>query len=257
KFQMSGTWVYRRGTIFLPLQFVFAGMDGSHVIHASMGNLTGAMGFPNGPIPGAGGVTATGSAPATLRVPAHRFVEDAMALIPLPAISQTISTSFGVDAPYVAARLAPGGGPGSFTWCPRDPACVAGGGMRSTDPPRGAGSRNGRVIYRAGANRFGGAMQLGLRRGGTNSVVFHRSPFQVAHIAWGGAGPTLRSLFLGGLGSADAPLMRTEILGGGFATQPTMVPPPFVPIRYPGPKVTTMFGTTLEGSGPVYYFRAP
>src|SRR5215471_12120977 len=82
KFQMSGTWIYREGGVFLPLQFAqpqptVIGNIG-YWLDLSMGNLTGAMGFPNGPIPGAGGVTATGSAPATLRVPAHRFVEDAM-----------------------------------------------------------------------------------------------------------------------------------------------------------------------------------
>src|SRR5262245_37471333 len=88
KFQMSGTWVYRVAQVFIPLQFAAIGMDGapSHWIpvHASMGNLTGAFGFPNdAPIPGQGGVTATGSAPATLRVPRHRFVEDGMALVPI------------------------------------------------------------------------------------------------------------------------------------------------------------------------------
>jgi hypothetical protein len=172
KFQMSGTWIVRNGGVFVPIQFAFAGMDMSgNTIHASMGNLTGAFGFPNGPVPGAGGVTATGSAPATLRIPPHRFVEDAMFLLAHPGtgIAQ-ITTNFGIDAPYAAATLAPGGGPGSFTWCPQDPACVAGGGMRSTDPPQGAG-RNGRVIYRAGANRFGGAMQLGLRRGGRQRLL--------------------------------------------------------------------------------------
>jgi hypothetical protein len=167
KFQMSGTWVARNGSGFIPLQFVAAGMDGSQFIHASMGNLTGAFLFPNGPIPGQGGVTATGSAPATLRIPPHRFVDDAHALLGLlcGVTLVQVSTNFGVDAPYASATLAAGAGPGSFTWCPGDPGCAAGGGMRSTDPPQGAG-RNGRVIYRAGANQFGGAMQLGLRRGG-------------------------------------------------------------------------------------------
>src|SRR5262252_1265372 len=188
KFQMSGTWIWRTGTVFLPLQFVAAGMDMSgHLIHGSMGNLTGAAGFPNdAPIPGLGGVTATGSAPATLRIPAHHFVEDAMAVVVGAGISIVqIATSFGFDAPYAAATLVAGGGPGSFTWCPGDPACIAGGGMRSTDPPHGAGSRNGRVVYRAGASRFGGAMQLGLRRGGDNVFLFNAAPFQAGHAVFG------------------------------------------------------------------------
>src|SRR4030095_6040729 len=95
--------------------------------------------------------------PAPLRTPQHRFVDDAMAVVPLQGIELVqITTNFGFDAPYASATLAAGLGPGSFTWCPGDPACVAGGGMRSTDPPQGAGARNGRVVYRVGANRFGG-----------------------------------------------------------------------------------------------------
>src|SRR4029450_597995 len=104
-----------------------------HTFDVSMGNLTGAYGFPHGPILGQGAVTATGSGPATLRIPPHRFVEDAMALVPLAGVTLVqITTNVGIDAPYAAATLAPGGGPGSFTWCPGDPDCVAGGGMRST-----------------------------------------------------------------------------------------------------------------------------
>jgi hypothetical protein len=168
KFQMSGTWVARNGQVFNPpLQFAKPGVGMYHTFHVSMGDLSYAYGYPNGPIPGQGGVTATGSAPATLRIPPHRFVDDAHALLGLlcGVTLVQVSTNFGVDAPYASATLAAGAGPGSFTWCPGDPGCAAGGGMRSTDPPQGAG-RNGRVIYRAGANQFGGAMQLGLRRGG-------------------------------------------------------------------------------------------
>src|SRR4029453_18208587 len=78
KFQMSGTWVMRNGQVFIPLQFDTASMGttGGGIIHLPMGTFPRAFAFPNGPIPGAGGVTATGSAPATLRIPRHRFVED-------------------------------------------------------------------------------------------------------------------------------------------------------------------------------------
>jgi hypothetical protein len=254
KFQMSGTWVARTGQIFLPLQFggrAMVSMVGYNV-WVSMGNLTGALGWPNGPIPGEGGVTATGSAPATLRIPAHRFVEDAMALVPLKGTTFIqVTTNLGIDAPHAAATLAPGLGPGSFTWCPGNPACVAGGGMLSTDPPY-----TGRVIYRAGANRFGGAMQLGLRRGGTWSLLFDYAPFQVGHPPFRGSGSALRGTAVGGLGSADAPLTTTVFLARGLVTQPTMAPAMSSPILYPGPKVTTMLGTTLAGTGPVLYLPA-
>ena len=253
KFQMSGSWFYRTGLVFIPLQFIYSypGMT-----HASMGSLTSAFFVPNGPVPGEGVVTATGSAPATLRLPRHRFVEDAMALVPFNQINLIqITTNFGIDAPYAAATLAPGGGPGSFTWCPTDPACLAGGGMLSTDRPQGAGPRGGRVIYRAGANRFGGAMQMGLRRGGTVSAPFGSgSPMRVGHVRFFGLGTTLRSLAPGGLGAADVPATEMAYLAAGFVTQPTMFPMGGLLILHPGPKVTTMLGTTLMGAGIVLYF---
>src|SRR5215475_1178350 len=130
-----------------------------------------------------------------------------MAAIPLNGISLVqITTNFGIDAPFASATLAPGGGPGSFTWCPGDPVCIAMGGMLMTDPPQGT-MRNGRVIYRKGANQFGGAMQMGLRRGGVSSFLYVFSPVWIQHIRFIGSGPTLRRLAPGGLGSADAPAM--------------------------------------------------
>src|SRR5215468_3044223 len=109
KYQMSGTWVMRTGEVFLPLQLDADGaMDGRDSLVVSMGNLTGAVGLPNGPMLGGGEVTATGGAPAMLRVPAHRFVADAMAVLPLDGVTLVqISTNWGIDAPYAAASLAP------------------------------------------------------------------------------------------------------------------------------------------------------
>jgi hypothetical protein len=101
KFQMSGTWIARNGQVFIPLQFAASVMDGTGFIHGSMGNLTGAFFFPNGPIPGQGGVTATGSAPATLRIPPHRFVEDLMAGIPLQRFPIVQITTKGGHIPDV------------------------------------------------------------------------------------------------------------------------------------------------------------
>jgi hypothetical protein len=129
--------------------------------------------------------------------------------------------------------------------------------MLSTDPPRGANSAFGRVIYRAGPNRFGGAMQLGLRRGGSVALLFDYAPFRVGHIPpFFGAGTALRADAVGALGSADAPHVQTTFLKVGFVTQPTMAPPPGSPILYPGPKLTTMFGTTYNGVGPIFYLPA-
>jgi hypothetical protein len=252
KFQMSGNWVIRNGQVFIPLQFVATAMGtGMQMIHVSMGNLTGAFGFPNNaPIPGLGGVTAIGSARATLRVPPHRFVQDAFAAIPLSSGLVQVTTNFGVDAPFAAATLAPLGGPGSFTWCPGDALCADGAGtMLGSEPPQGMGSRNGRVIYRAGANRFGGAMQIGLRRGGSNSFVFASFPaLRVAHLTFGGQGTTLRTLPNGALGSADAPAVQVFQHGPGIVTQPLTFMNGL--IVNPGPRVTTMLGLTNTMTGP-------
>ena len=155
KFQMSGNWVMRNGQLFIPLQFAATAMGtGMQMTHVSMGDLTGASHFPNDVIPGEGVVTALGSDPATLRIPQHRFAEDAMAALVGNGISLAqLTTNLGIDAPFAPATLAPGGGPGSFTWCPGVPACVAHGGMLSTDPPQGAGIRGRPPRCRAGCCR--------------------------------------------------------------------------------------------------------
>jgi len=254
KFQMSGNWIDRNGQIFIPLQFAGTAMgSGGQMTHLSMGNLTGAFFFPNGPVFGGGGVTATGSAPATLKVPQHRFVQDLMAAIPLAGATLVqITTNFGVDAPFSPVSLKPGSGPGSFTWCPGDPACAVGGGMLATDPPQGSTmARNGRVIYKAGANQFGGVMQMGLARGGVHSIVFDTAPFQVLHVFFGGY-PTLRKRAVGGLGSSDNPATVMVYLKAGFITQPITFMAGGLIVN-PGPKVTTMLGLTNTGTGATLY----
>ena len=255
KFQMSGNWVIRNGTVFIPWDF--AAPQGTPAVNVSMGNLTGALGFGNGPIPGLGGVTATGSAPATLRVPAHRFVQDAMAAVPFSGVAVVqLTTNFGVDAPYAPATLAKSGGPGSFTWCPGDALCLDGPGtMLASDPPQGIGGRNGRVIYRAGANRFGGVMQIGLRRGGVLSRRFQPGaavPVWVEHGTWGGAGSTLRAGPVGGLGAADDPEQRIDQPPQDFVTQPLTFMAGQL-IAQPGPKLTTMLGLSNTMAGPILY----
>ena len=261
KFQMSGTWAIRNGSVFLPLQFA-ASLMGSQMTMTSMGDFTNAFFFPNGPIMGMGGVTATGSAPATLRVPRHRFLGDFMAAFPLPNPSlQQIATSLGVDAPFQTATLAPGGGPGSFTWCPQDADCVK---MSPNDPAHGAGTRGGRIIYVAGPNRFGGSMAIGLRRGGTvtGCCFFHgTTPYghfstALTHQAWGlgvARGSTLQQPAPGQLGSADAPVLQTVFHKVGPVTQPTCTILMGMVVTCPGPKVTTMGGVTTTGTGPPQY----
>ena len=256
KFKMSGNWFIRNGQVFIPLQFAATVMSTTMqpVVHASMGNLTGAFHFPNDVIPGSGGVTAGGSAPASLMLPKHRFVEAVMAAVPLNGVTLAqITTNFGIDAPFQAITLAMNGGPGSFTWCVADPACVAKAppAKRATDPPQGAAGtqNNGRIIYKKGANRFGGTMQMGLLRGGVNSAIRQPAPAQIQHVFFGGAGSTVRNL-APGKGSADVPATEMVYLAAGFVSQPITYTPGKL-IKKAGPKVTVSGMLTPIGMGPL------
>jgi hypothetical protein len=245
KFRMSGSWAMRRGQVFVPLQFGISVGQGTHV---SMGDLSYAFGFPHGPVAGAGVVTATGSNPATLRIPRGRFARQYSTRFPCcGAVLIQITTIVSAAGPLASASLAAGGGPGSFTWCPGDPACVAAGGMLSTDPPQGGGTRNGRIVYRSGANQFGGVIQMGL----TGRLLLSRpfgtgSPFRVKHSVFG----SRDTQHTGGSYS----FMRAQIQPSGVATQPTTTPPQGRLILHPGPLVTTMLGLTNTGTGPTLRF---
>jgi len=247
KLQMSGTWAARIGPVFVPLQFTNLG-PGPGTVRTSMGDLSKALGFPNGPIPGSGRVTATGSAPRTLVVPRHRFRTSPFVGIPLWQVTLAqLTTMFVVDAPFETATLRAGGGPGSFQWCPNGAL-----GCPVTGPPNG-GTRNGRVIYLAGPSQFGGTMQLGLAGGGVNSFVFNAVPWQIGHGYFRGVGATPRTSAVG-RGAPSDPWTRMNYLPPGVVTQPTMAPTFDDLIQYPGPKLTTMLGLTTTGAGPTYRF---
>jgi len=247
KLQMSGTWEMRHGPIlFLPLQWAI--VHASPPVFGTMG-----LGTPNGAVPGRGAVTVTGRSPATLRVPSGRFGGAFSAATALDAtVLLQITTALTPMGPAIAASLAPGSGPGSFTWCPGDPACVAGGGMLSTDPPQGAGTRPGRIIYRAGANRFGGVMQmllaghLGIAFGVGSGQSLPSSLVLVGSAMLTGLHPT------GGPYSAMA--TWSPQAGYAIATRPLVPPAPGGFVTAPGPKATTMFGVTSTASGPILTF---
>jgi len=245
KLQMSGTWAIRNGSVFIPLQFAMRKPGSSK--WTSAGDLSMGYGFPNGLITGGGGVTAEGSAPQTLRIPRHRFQTSAFAGAPLWNISLAqITTMVVVDAPFATTTLRAGGGPGTLQWCPNAvPSCPV------TGPPNG-GSRNGRVIYLAGANRFGGAMQVGLAGGGINSFIVNVVPWQIGHVYFLATGPKLFPPAVG-RGTASSPWARRNYLRPGVVTQPTTVTLSRF-ILHPGPKLTTMLGLTPGGTGPTFRF---
>jgi len=197
---MSGTWAMRRGVGFLPLQFALSQMGSQHT-HTSAGALSKALLTPNGPVTGGGAVNATGSGPAT---------------------------------------LAPNGGPGSFTWCPGDPACVDLPG--TLDRPG-----RGRIVYRAGANRFGGVMQMLLQGRGSVSIAWQYSPFQALHVH-----RTPTSTLDSGIQHTGGPYATVvrDYLPRGFVTQPLVAPTANGLITAPGPKLTTMFASPADRLSP-------
>jgi hypothetical protein len=241
KFQMSGTWLMRRGSTFIPLQFG-ATAGGSQRTHASMGYFTEApFDPPVQVVSSVAAANATGASPATLELARHRFVRSGGVQIPFSGTMLVqITTMLEIDAPYATVTLMAGGGPGSFTWCPSNPACTAGG------PVPGPSGNNGRVVYVAGHNRFGGTMQMGLRGGGlVSGILVGLCCGRIAHVPhpFGGIGPTLRRLAVGG-GAIDAPSSAIWPRGPVYVTVPTMFPAMGSLILHPGPFVTTMLGNT-------------
>jgi hypothetical protein len=242
KFQMSGTWLMRRGSIFIPLQFA-ATAGGTQRTHASMGYFTEALFVPPGQVVSSvAAANATGASPATLELARHRFVRSDGVELPLSgSMLVQITTMLGIDAPYATATLMAGGGPGSFTWCPSNPACTAAG------PVPGPIGNNGRVVYVAGHNRFGGTMQMGLRGGGLVSIIAMGGLCcgRIAHVPYpfGDSGPTLRRLAIGG-GAIDAPSSAIRSAAPVYVTVPTMFPAMGSLILHPGPFVTTLLGNT-------------
>ena len=230
KFQMSGTWLVRRGQNFLPFQF---GSPATPNIHVSMGSWTSLPSpDPDQVIQGAGGISANAMvAPNPVKIPEHRFVGKHSLLLPLlGTMLVQLTTMFEIDAPHAPATLQAGGGPGNLTWCPSNPACIAGG------PIPGMSGNNGRIVYVAGPNRFGGTMQMGLRRGG-GAAVKGIGPGVVAHIPYGGSGTAKRRLAVGG-GANDAPSIEFRKLAAGVITAPIGgIPASGMLITMPGPVV--------------------
>src|SRR5262245_61215567 len=105
KFQMSGTWLVRKGNAFIPLQFG-GSLGGTQMTHVSMGNWTEAPFYPPGQVvAGGGGVSATGSDPAALVIPRHRWVSDHSTGIPFSCCLVQLTTMFQVDAPFTTASF--------------------------------------------------------------------------------------------------------------------------------------------------------
>jgi hypothetical protein len=127
KFQMSGTWLMRRGGTLIPLQFG-ATAGGTQRTHASMGYFTEAPFSPPGQVLSTvAAANATGASPATLELARHRFVRGDGVQVPLSGTMLVqITTMLEIDGPYATATLMAGGG--------GDPGASPG--ARATPPAR-------------------------------------------------------------------------------------------------------------------------
>jgi hypothetical protein len=178
-------------------------------------------------------------------VPKHRFLGNQNAAIPLSGVNLVqITSMFQIDGPYDTATLMSQGGPGNFTWCETNPACLTGGALPGGQPA----ANNGRIRYIEGPNQFGGTMQMGARFGGLVSVPLGGG--QVGFPIFGGSGSTLRKFVVGG-GMNDVPTLEVLPLGRGYITIPDVFPLPGNLITDPGPFVTTLGGNTMTNPGGV------
>lgn len=279
-YAMSGRWQDRRGQVFIPLGFPLSAvpipgftpppspMRPGYVIHTGLLGFTifptFMTGLPNGPHFGKGEVSQTGgmagatvgASPPTLNIPTNRFHFGGakkngqfQGTVPLDGVTLVqITTMFSGNGPAAPAVLKKGFGM-DFTWCPdlaKFGACVdLPGTSVLTDPPQGNPNnrRNGRIVYTAGKNKYGGVMQILLAGGGLNTAQYGTfgPPFQAAHFAFGGpAGASAMAQHIGGSYSN----MNYVTLKPGYVTQPTMTPTPDGLILFPGSFLTPNGGLT-------------
>jgi hypothetical protein len=183
----------------------------------------GALGPPN--LTQATMATAFGSpAPFTVQYPG-KFVKDAWSKDPGQG------NVLGSTLPASQVRPA-----ATFTWCPSNPSCIFGTPAAAGTPndPIGtttgaaAGSVDGVIRYRAGANKFGGTMAMLLSGSGSTSVQFGTLMIPTPGTTMtlmGGAGigrtmiPFIAHLPFGGVGA----FMNPQVNGAGFAFTNTVM----------------------------------
>ena len=226
KYKMSGKWLTRRGTAFIPLMAAAAATVGP----GCLGGAANPCYLISGGIAADGIVSATAAGVGKqLTIPQSVFDGNPLHLVNgtrnifgLPANPQVIqvSTQFSFNGPNLDgimksgfATSSPNGRLGAdFTWCAgaaSNPACTA--------PAQG--NPNGLVRYVAGSRGFGGTMRMLLAGGGdlsipvggvTNSIA---NPVQVIHNVIGGGGGT--QIFGGAYAATNK-----NVLAGGPITIP-------------------------------------
>ena len=150
-FRMSGVWQQERGALRVPF-------GGANAVQGAV-------------------ASAIGSAPATLTIPANRFVGTGSVVVPLPASGQVqLSTMFSAVGPTAPGNMRAGAKasrPANFAFCPgaaANPFCGT----------PNQGTQHGLVVYAAGLNQFGGTMQMlvAVRVGSNSDSDKHHRDFR-------------------------------------------------------------------------------
>jgi hypothetical protein len=123
--------------------------------------------------------SATGPSPRPLVVPAHAFELQGSDFKAFPFVFQVAQfvETYTTTQPRSETFTA-GGGPGSFSFCPRpgnpaNPSCAL--------AAAATGGRNGRLTYTAGSNQFGGTFDLLRITNGSVSRLVATAPLQFNH----------------------------------------------------------------------------
>ena len=256
-YKMSGKWLSRRGTAFIPL--LAAKATDNSLAGTCLGGATNYCYLISGGIKGTGVVqmAGAGGTGAQLTIPQGIFDGNPLFLVNgtrnvfgLPANPTVIqvSTQFVFNGPKSDGVMKAGFAFSSphgrqaadFTWCkgaPANPACA---GPASTGLG-GSGTANGLVRYEAGGNAFGGTMRQVLGGAGDLSIKVGTGPLAVLHNVIGGGGG---SQIFGGA-YADT---NTNALAGGPITLPGYTLVSGVPQLKPGVNTSTITGACPGGT---------
>ena len=228
-YKMSGKWLSRRGTAFIPL--LAAKATTNPAMGTCLGGATNYCYLISGGIAGEGiaQMAGNGGVGAQVTIPQGAFDGNPMFLVNgtrnvfgLPANPTVIqvSTQFVFNGPKSDgvmkagfAFTSPNGRQAAdFTWCKgaaANPACTG----PASSAMGGTGTGNGLVRYEAGTNAFGGTMRQVLGGAGDLSIKVGTGPLMVLHNVIGGGGG---SQIFGGA-YADT---NSNALAGGAITVP-------------------------------------
>ena len=183
QFRMAGKWIQQRGpNVQIPI----------------VGGINHASGVL---------VSATGSGPADLTIPANAFTGMNAFSFPLPQTSLVqLTTMFDLAGPTSAGVMVSGtktSRPANFSFCPGVGPCST----------QNQGTEHGLVQYTAGPNQFGGTMQMLIAGNGALTSLIAVSPILLQHNTLAGAGGSAAQVVGGSYSN-----MSINVLPGGPIT---------------------------------------